>query len=128
MKIGRRAFLKGIVATGAAAAVPAFIIRPEPKPDPEFDFYTDRTADGVDRKDVEQFDGESLFVPREGGSFSNTLHPSHATTLTRENFERARAAMLRHVREPIRPTVLMVPPGHFAQWQAILDSMPRGTT
>ena len=83
MKVTRRAFLKGIVATGAAAAVPAFIIRREPEPMVDLDVSTvfDEVSDG---------DPLGFFMPREGGeNFSNLFDPSRATTLTRENVRRA---------------------------------------
>lgn len=126
MKIGRRSFLRGIIATGAAAAVPAFIIRREPEPEFAPDGFDEATVVDIEAALDEEFTGESLFMPGEGESFSNVLHPSHATTLTRENFDRARCEMLRQMREPIRPHVILVPPGDYAHWQAILDSIPPG--
>ena len=116
MTITRRQFLRGIIATGAAAAVPAFIIRREPEPEFAPDGWAEADTVKILDDGPESFTGESLFVPGKGESFSNLCSP---TSLTRENFDRVRAAMLRQMREPLsfRPPVMLLPPKLYDEYR-----------
>lgn len=109
MKLGRRQFLRGIAAVGAAAAVPAFVLRPE--------------RQAIEAGGVE-FTGElsdvSPYIPRKGETWSNM--PSRKP-ITAETFERVRAEMKRLQREPVRPTVLLVPAPKWAEFVRIVETV-----